>query len=180
MGLLDDAIREHLELKRRRGADPGEVAREQQEALDPLPGNGQAGADEDATRGQASLASEAVAYGSGEDAQLDARPVEDDLPDLSSAVQPMPDAGDSSVAQETAELDMRSVLDEEDGPHAAHESPVGSVGAAPVVSASVGDDPEEDSLEWEIQRDPAGEPAEAEGHRDHAGGGDGPGREGNA
>jgi hypothetical protein len=34
MGLLDDAIREHLELKRRRGADPGEVAREQHEALD--------------------------------------------------------------------------------------------------------------------------------------------------
>ena len=37
MGLLDDAIREHLELKRRRGADPGEVAREQREALDPVP-----------------------------------------------------------------------------------------------------------------------------------------------
>ncbi len=27
MGLLDDAIREHLELKRRHGADPDEVAR---------------------------------------------------------------------------------------------------------------------------------------------------------
>jgi len=34
MGLLDDAIREHLELKRRRGADPGEVAREEREVLD--------------------------------------------------------------------------------------------------------------------------------------------------
>ena len=33
MGLLDDAIREHLELKRRRGADPGEVARQESEAL---------------------------------------------------------------------------------------------------------------------------------------------------
>jgi hypothetical protein len=33
MGLLDDAIRDHLELKRRRGADPSEVAREQSEAL---------------------------------------------------------------------------------------------------------------------------------------------------
>ena len=33
MGLLDEAIREHLELKRLRGADPGEVAREQREAL---------------------------------------------------------------------------------------------------------------------------------------------------
>ncbi len=35
MGLLDDAIREHLDLKRRRGADPDEVAREENEALGP-------------------------------------------------------------------------------------------------------------------------------------------------
>jgi hypothetical protein len=36
MGLLDDAIREHLELKRRRGADPTEVEREEAEALGPV------------------------------------------------------------------------------------------------------------------------------------------------
>jgi hypothetical protein len=36
MGQLDDAIREHLELKRSRGADPTEVAREEQEALGPV------------------------------------------------------------------------------------------------------------------------------------------------
>jgi hypothetical protein len=35
MGLLDDAIREHLELKRRRGADAEEVTRLEQEALGP-------------------------------------------------------------------------------------------------------------------------------------------------
>ncbi len=35
MGLLDDAIRDHLELKRRHGADPSEVARQEQEALGP-------------------------------------------------------------------------------------------------------------------------------------------------
>ncbi len=33
MGLLDDAIREHLELKRRTGADPGEVERLEHEAF---------------------------------------------------------------------------------------------------------------------------------------------------
>ncbi len=33
MGLLDDAIREHLELKRKHGADPTEVARQEREAL---------------------------------------------------------------------------------------------------------------------------------------------------
>jgi hypothetical protein len=36
MGLLDDAIREHLELKRRHGADPGEVAALEAEALGPV------------------------------------------------------------------------------------------------------------------------------------------------
>jgi hypothetical protein len=37
MGLLDDAIREHLELKRSRGADPGEVERQEREALGATP-----------------------------------------------------------------------------------------------------------------------------------------------
>jgi hypothetical protein len=36
MGLLDDAIREHLDLKRRRGADPSEIDREEAEALGPV------------------------------------------------------------------------------------------------------------------------------------------------
>src|SRR5690349_9805385 len=35
MGLLDDAIREHLELKRKHGADPEDVACQEQEALGP-------------------------------------------------------------------------------------------------------------------------------------------------
>ncbi|HLM31365.1 MAG TPA: hypothetical protein VK326_06865 [Solirubrobacterales bacterium] len=35
MGILDDAIREHLELKRRLGADPEEVARLEDEAFGP-------------------------------------------------------------------------------------------------------------------------------------------------
>jgi hypothetical protein len=36
MGLLDDAIREHLELKRLHGADASEVARQEHEALGPV------------------------------------------------------------------------------------------------------------------------------------------------
>jgi hypothetical protein len=36
MGLLDDAIREHLDLKRRRGADPTEIERSEREALGPV------------------------------------------------------------------------------------------------------------------------------------------------
>jgi hypothetical protein len=36
MGVLDDAIREHLDLKRRRGADPDEIERDEREALGPV------------------------------------------------------------------------------------------------------------------------------------------------
>jgi hypothetical protein len=36
MGLLDDAIRDHLDLKRRRGADPAEIERAEREALGPV------------------------------------------------------------------------------------------------------------------------------------------------
>lgn len=36
MGELDDAIREHLELLRRRGADPAEIARAEADALGPV------------------------------------------------------------------------------------------------------------------------------------------------
>ena len=36
MGILDEAIKEHLELKRRRGADPTEIDREEREALGPV------------------------------------------------------------------------------------------------------------------------------------------------
>lgn len=36
MGLLDDAIREHLDLKRRRGADPNDIERAEREALGPV------------------------------------------------------------------------------------------------------------------------------------------------
>ena len=42
MGILDDAIKEHLELKRRRGADPNEVERLEREALGPVRRSGQA------------------------------------------------------------------------------------------------------------------------------------------
>jgi hypothetical protein len=47
MGLLDDAIREHLELKRRHGADPQEVLRQEDEALGPIGGQEPHDEDED-------------------------------------------------------------------------------------------------------------------------------------
>jgi hypothetical protein len=47
MGLLDDAIREHLDLKRRRGADPTEVEREEREVLGPVRRRGEEGGADD-------------------------------------------------------------------------------------------------------------------------------------
>jgi hypothetical protein len=47
VGLLDDAIREHLDLKRRRGADPGEIERAAREALGPVRRNRDPNAAED-------------------------------------------------------------------------------------------------------------------------------------
>lgn len=64
MGLLDDAIREHLDLKRRRGADPNELEREEREALGPVRRAPHEAFDAPVTDEPA----EAVAYGDAEPA----------------------------------------------------------------------------------------------------------------
>ena len=57
MGLLDDAIREHLDLKRRRGGDPAEIEKLEREALGPVRRDPTAFADAGpATAGSAGLA----------------------------------------------------------------------------------------------------------------------------
>lgn len=58
MGLLDDAIREHLDLKRRRGADPTEIERAEREALGPVR-RGPEPAAEDVATAEPSLEAEA-------------------------------------------------------------------------------------------------------------------------
>jgi hypothetical protein len=59
MGLLDDAIREHLDLKRRRGADPTEIERAEREALGPVR-RGPEVADEDAPAAESAIEAEAA------------------------------------------------------------------------------------------------------------------------
>jgi hypothetical protein len=110
MGLLDDAIREHLELKRLRGADPGEVAREQREALDPVPRDRHSGQGD-----HGELDADAVVVDDGgevEEGEVTAgslREVNRHDGEGESAR-----SGDfSHVGQETAELDMRTVLGDE-------------------------------------------------------------------
>jgi hypothetical protein len=113
MGLLDDAIREHLELKRRRGADPVEVAREQHEALDPssarqhpeqVETSAEAGEAREETGGVVSAIERA-----------------DDHVTIDSDPGSSPGAEGIGALEETAELDMKTVL-ENDEPRAAEHA----------------------------------------------------------
>jgi hypothetical protein len=117
MGLLDDAIREHLEFKRQHGADSEEVARLEHEALGPVDRGGNA-----AVAGPAGATEATAGQGEGP---------------AGSAEESLHAASEQSlvhVGEETAELDMRTVLAEQPTPRA----------TAP---------PPEDSLEWEVPSD---------------------------
>jgi hypothetical protein len=137
MGSLEDAIREHLELKRLRGADPAEVAREQHEALDPPTGEDPAAA-ADALESDGTLPT----------GQAPAEPaVESDHP--APAPSSSPSGEPSAEGQETAELDMRAVLQGGAAPAGDTVAPVGPIVAGPARASSAAA-PEEDSLEWEM------------------------------
>jgi hypothetical protein len=130
MGLLDEAIREHLELKRRSGADPSEVARKEREALTPVLTDEHTEPDDEVREplhhdGEQEQVTEAHAVHWEDDRQADAIV-----------------ADPSTVAQETAELDMQAVMEEDpDAPDGG--SPVGPAYAAHDMAGSA-----EDSLEW--------------------------------
>jgi hypothetical protein len=153
MGLLDDAIREHLELKRRRGADPGEVAREQREALDTI--DGQAPAEGAGTAQDASgppVVSGAPLVDRPTDAQPEPTAV-GDVPPSAGPAEPVKAAVPAEPAGgagpgETAELDMSSVLGEDVG-HAPAEGTISE-------RADAGE-----SLEWEMPADTAAREAAA-------------------
>ncbi len=131
MGLLDDAIREHLELKRLRGADPGMVSREECEVF------GAARAQEPGAR--------------DDDMGVPQPPAHEDAPQAGSELEGP--SGFSNVGQETAEIDMRTVLENEPG---TETGPAVPGAAAPVAARSrsgeVPDEqrPGEESLEWEM------------------------------
>jgi len=139
MGLLDDAIRDHLELKRRRGADPAEVAREQQEALeplaDPVPASDlEASTEEHPLEAPRALDEEASASSATEQGHAlslteDAQAAEVPLRAPESALR---DQGDP--LEETAELDMETVLDE---PATAPRPSDPAAGAPPLRSGEV-------------------------------------------
>jgi hypothetical protein len=139
MGLLDDAIREHLELKRLRGADPGMVSREEHEVFGTAQGH-ESGPDD----GRASP---------------EQSPIDEGSPHAQS--EPAEPGGFSNVGQETAEIDMRAVLEDEQAPDSGSTGPVAAapVAARPRSEGRSGERQDGDSLEWEM---PGGEAA-AEG-----------------
>ena len=98
MGLLDDAIREHLELKRLRGADPGDVARLEREALGPVR-RGAVGPEEPPP-------DEALAPRSE---PFDAERA-GDRPLVDESLTLIPDEEQTTVGQDTAEIDMQTVI----------------------------------------------------------------------
>ncbi len=140
MGLLDDAIREHLELKRLRGADPGDVAREEQDALGPVRREGDV--EQDGQRGgeteAGSEADESFSAGAGSSPAVDS----------------------SEYGQETVEINMEVELGGKRS--GGHESDTGRAErAAPVAHPAHNQDAVEESLEWEVPGDRSEEPADA-------------------
>lgn len=128
MGLLDEAIREHIELKRRRGADPHELARAEQEALEPLDLDGELPA-----WVQGPAAPEA----------------------LHASQSPMPaDGAPGAIDQETVEVDMDALFSQTDAPVGRPGSaPAGPITARRVTPFPAGPPPAEE-FEWEVPNRP--------------------------
>jgi hypothetical protein len=137
MGLLDDAIREHLELKRRSGADPGEIALQERAALDPVYRSEDAAAEGLESLEQAPEAAPTGPLEAGdpdvaellrrEDAVAAGPEAPEAVPGAEAAIpaDDTPPHGDplagsqAPLSEETAEIDMGAVLaaeDDYDGP----------------------------------------------------------------
>jgi hypothetical protein len=150
MGLLDEAIREHLELKRRRGGDPSAIAREEREAL--APGLADPQTDEAPRAAEAAPDGESpftVATAPAPAAAWDHDQQEDPVADL-------PAGG-----QETAELDMQRVM-EEDPDAADPAAPEPPLVDEPRLAGNGDVAPGDDSLEWEVPSEDDREPPPAE------------------
>ena len=162
MGLLDDAIRDHLELKRRRGADPGEVAREQSEAFPTAPAGRplslegyppSAVVTPEAIAASASRRTDRVVPGLG-------APGESGLPD------------GAHVDQDTAEFDMALVLSE--SPEAlADEFPPARKLIVESSSGSAASKLQDDALEWDFPGASASDVAFPQADQSSAGNSDG-------
>jgi hypothetical protein len=137
MGLLDDAIHEHLELKRLHGADPSEVIHEEREAFG------------FALRVEGPEPAEHMTHFEGLPTDRAGCAVDD--------LQGHSDTALSHLSQETVELDMRAVLEAdsiEGNGRAELYAPPPAMSATPsrarAEPSTSGESSTGDSLEWEI------------------------------
>jgi hypothetical protein len=154
MGLLDDAIREHLELKRLRGADPGEVIRQEHEALGPVFGADEQGADAEGQEWDGDPAGELSADHQGLDQptvahelnpldQLAAgEPGADETAGMPLPREPAAPVRVAGIEQETVEVDMDEMLDNE-------------AGESDDLESGVYDDEDDEDVWWEEPEDDA-------------------------
>jgi hypothetical protein len=146
MGLLEDAIQEHLQLKRLRGVDPSEVTRQEGEALGVV------------RREEADSSSHAVDFDA-------ARATNYELSASGGVEASRRDPAD--VGQETVELDMRTLLEEESLEHASgsqSDPPAATMRAARIHARAKphasgkphapGDLSTADPLEWGFSEEP--------------------------
>ncbi|MGA9284113.1 MAG: hypothetical protein WBV85_01600 [Solirubrobacteraceae bacterium] len=142
MGLLDDAIREHLELKRLRGADPGYVAREEDAALGPVHPR-----------------DEPEPAVSREDH------IEATSPEQQAQTTHATPPSNSSAGQETVEINMEAELAGSDPEHGASSS---AVHDTPVTHPDHEQTSGGESLEWEMPGDRHADPntTHGDGHGD--------------
>jgi hypothetical protein len=117
VGLLDDAIREHLDLKRRRGADPAEIERAEREALGPVRRNREPGLSEELDG--AGGAEFDPALGSARDEPDEGTAI--DLVEESYGGEPYGEDERGMVDEDEGYLDAEEPLEEE--PVAGHDAP---------------------------------------------------------
>ncbi len=142
MGLLDDAIREHLELKRLRGADPSEVARDERAAL------GSPDGDNAEEPGFAEFEDEPEGFDDDEPLGVDGAGQAERGVDRSTRA----DAPHSS--EETMEVDMRTIIDADIGPDEAELELNGEAMAA--NAATPGGGASRTGSTWGVDPDSAG------------------------
>ncbi len=181
MGLLDEAIREHLELKRRHGAEASEVARQEHDALGPVrrediaipdvpAGDGEA-ADPDGTGPAAPDAVTPSASAVEPQIAPDPKPpvsLESDLapladveaePEAVAPDEPMADAGlgQPTIAFSLADLEAAEAASTVDEPTQAHPAPPPPDGPEPEPAR-----PEPPARAETAEPAPPAEPASAE------------------
>ncbi len=156
MGLLDEAIRAHLDLRLRHGANPQEVAREEADALAPV--------EREPKAERSALADAPTDSGDRDRAAVEQAPFDGQRERIvgggTQGRNERSSSSDSGFMEQTAEIDMRAVLGELEHGMSSEEDGNGDLGrairagrAAPVAagSARAGSDFEadEDPLVWE-------------------------------